>query len=185
MPALPGILRGGHMKTLIYTAQLLIALSLPALAQTSNSSRGQGYLFFAPGVAKGNSRLPPEAPGQTARASIHIGGGGEGFVYKGIGLGAEIGAVGPWSDFGDNAFGMGSANLSFHFLPGASERKLEPFVSIGYTLFFRAGVTHGVNAGVGINQWLNKKVALRFEVRDNVEGGHGHLIGFRIGVTLK
>lgn len=166
------------MKTLIFTAQLLIALSLPALAQTSNSSREQGYLFFAPGVAKGNSRIP-------SGASIHIGGGGEGFVYKGIGLGAEIGAVGPWSDFGDNAFGMGSANLSYHFLPGASERKLEPFVSIGYTLFFRAGVTHGVNAGVGINRWLNKKVALRFEVRDNVEGGHGHLIGFRIGVTLK
>ena len=172
------------MKTLISTVPLLLALSLSALAQTSNSSRGQGYLFFAPGVARGNSRLPSTEPGKTTRAAVHIGGGGEGFVYKGLGLGAEIGAVGPWSEFSE-AFGLGSANLSYHFLPGASERKLEPFVSVGYTLFFRAGVTHGVNAGVGINRWLNKHVALRFEVRDNVEGGHGHLIGFRIGVTLK
>ena len=173
------------MKTLISTALLLIALSPSTSAQTSNSSRGQGYLFFAPGVARGNSRLSSPEPGKTTRAAVHIGGGGEGFVYKGLGVGAEIGAVGPLSDFSNYYFGVGSVNLSYHFLPSATERKLEPFVNLGYTLFFRAGVTHGVNAGVGINRWLNKNVALRFEVRDNVEGGHGHLIGFRIGVTLK
>jgi hypothetical protein len=166
----------GHMKTLISTALLFIALSLPALAQTSNSSRGQGYLFVAPGVGMGNSRL-------TSGASFQIGGGGEGFVYKGLGVGAEIGAAGSLSDY--YYFGVGSVNLSYHFLPSATDRKLEPFVSLGYTLFFRAGVTHGGHAGFGLNRWLNKNVALRFEIRDDVEGGHGHLVGFRIGVTLR
>ena len=173
------------MKTLVSTALLLIALSLSAMAQTSNGSRGQGYLFFAPGVAIHNRRLPPPAPGQTTRATVHIGGGGEGFVYKGLGVGAELGAVGPWSGFEDEAFGVGSVNLSYHFPPSGKERKLEPFVSLGYTLFFRAGVTHGGHAGFGLNRWLNKNVALRFEIRDDVEGGHGHLLGFRIGVTLR
>ena len=166
------------MKTLISTALLLIALSLSASAQTSDRSRGQGYLFFAPGLADGNSRIP-------SGASIHIGGGGEGFVYKGFGVGVEIGAAGPLSDFSNHYFGMGSVNLSYHFLPSATEPKLEPFVSLGYTLFFRAGLTHGGHAGFGLNRWLNKNVALRFEIRDDVEGGHGHLVGFRIGVTLR
>jgi|SRR5262245_8320233 len=166
------------MKTLISTALLLIALSLPALAQTSNSSRGQGYLFVAPGVVMGNSRL-------SSGASFHIGGGGEGFVYKGLGVGAEIGAVGQLPDFSNYYFGLGSVNLSYHFPPSATEPKLEPFVSLGYTLFFRAGLTHGGHAGFGVNRWLNKNVALRFEIRDDVEGGHGHLLGFRIGVTLR
>ncbi len=166
------------MKALISAAFLLIALSLSALAQTSNRSKGQGYLFFAPGVAHGNSRL-------SSGTSVHIGGGGEGFVYKGLGVGAEIGAVGPLSYFSNNYFGLGSVNLSYHFPPSATEPKLEPFVNLGYTLFFRAGVTHGGHAGFGLNRWLNKNVALRFEIQDDVEGGHGHLIGFRLGVTLR
>jgi len=166
------------MKKLISTALLLIALSQSALAQSSNSSRGQGYLFFAPGLSDGNGRIP-------SGTSIHIGGGGEGFVYKGLGVGAELGVAGPWSGFGGEAFGVGSVNLSYHFLPSATDRKLEPFVSLGYTLFFRAGVTHGGHAGFGLNRWLNNDVALRFEIRDDVEGGHGHLVGFRIGVTFR
>jgi hypothetical protein len=165
------------MKTLISAALLLIALSLSSLAQTSNQSRSQGYLFVAPGIADGNSRI-------SSGGSLHIGGGGEGFVYKGLGVGAEIGAVRSFSDFG-YIFGLGSVNLSYHFLPGGAESKLEPFVSVGYSIFFRAGITHGGHAGFGLNRWLNKKVALRFEVRDNVEAGHGHLLGFRIGVTLR
>jgi len=175
------------MKTLLFTAPLLIALSLSALAQTSNSSRGQGYLFFAPGVAINNNRI-------RSGAFFHIGGGGEGFVYKGFGVGAEIGAVGPSEDFSSNAIGAGSVNFSYHFLPSGAERKIEPFVSAGYTLFFRAGLTHGVNVGVGINRWLNRYVALRFEVRDNFSGRSGrligfrhsgHLLGFRMGLTFR
>lgn len=165
------------MKTLISTTLLLLALSLSALAQTPNRSSGQGYLFVAPGMADGISRV-------SSGGSLHIGGGAEAFVYKGLGVGAEIGAVRPFSEF-SYVFGLGSVNLSYHFLPSDTESKLEPFVSVGYTIFFRAGVTHGGHAGFGVNRWLNKNVALRFEVRDNVEGGHGHLLGFRIGVTLR
>jgi hypothetical protein len=170
------------MKTLIYAAPLLIALSLSALAQTSNGSRGQGYLFIAPGKAINNYEIG-------SGPFVHAGGGVDGFIYKGFGVGAEIGGFGN-----DYVVGIGSVNFSYHFLPGATERRIEPFVSAGYTLFFRAGVRSGVNVGVGINRWLNKNVALRFEVRDNFHGpggpvfgfsGGGHLIGFRIGMTFR
>ncbi|HEU0174862.1 MAG TPA: hypothetical protein VFV58_11415 [Blastocatellia bacterium] len=170
------------MKTLIYTAPLLITLSLSVLAQASDSCRGQGYLFIAPGVAINNYKIG-------SGPFVHAGIGGEGFVYKGFGVGAEIGGFGS-----DEVIGIGSANVSYHFLPGPTERKIEPFVSAGYTLFFRAGLRHGGNIGLGINRWLNKDVALRFEVRDNLQGAggrligfrhSGHLIGFRMGVTFR
>jgi hypothetical protein len=165
------------MKTLIYTAPLLITLSLSALAQTSNGSRAQGYLFIAPGV--GTADYGRDLSG----AFVHIGGGGERLIYKGIGLGAEIGAV----IFGGYSFGAGSVNVSYHFLPNVAERKLEPFVSLGYGPLFRAGVAYGFNPGLGFNRWLNKNYALRFEVRYNSarHNGYGNLIGFRLGVTLK
>jgi hypothetical protein len=66
---------------------------------------------------------------------------------------------------------VGSANLSYHFLSGTKDRKLEPFVTAGYTLFFRAGTSTGVNLGGGVNVWLTEHAALRLEVRDNAAKG--------------
>jgi hypothetical protein len=63
---------------------------------------------------------------------------------------------------------------------------LEPFVTAGYSLFFRAGVTHGRNAGGGINVWLNEKVAARFEVRDQRSSPwRRNVFSFRLGVTFR
>src|SRR5437879_12794523 len=58
-----------------------------ALAQEPNRSRGQGYFFFAPGLGK-------RRPGGND-LDIHIGAGGEGCIDKGLGVGVELGAVGP------------------------------------------------------------------------------------------
>ena len=131
-------------------------------------------MFFAAGGATNNSRLP-------SGTTYQLGGGGESFIYKGFGVGAEIAAAGPATGF---EYGVGSVNFSYHLLPGLSERKLEPFVSAGYTFFLVNGVTSGANAGAGVNWWLSKNLALRFELRDNFEG-RGDLIGFRIGMTFR
>jgi hypothetical protein len=168
------------MRRLVSIGVVFCACTLTALAQSPNVSRGQGYVFFAPGF--GN--IGPDR----AQADVHIGAGGEGFIYKGLGLGAEIGPVGPlstsgfgWSDF---VVGLGSANLSYHLLPGTSERKLEPFVTAGYSLFFRAGISQGYNAGFGVNRWLKRNVAMRFEVRRHFSY-HPQFTGFRMGLTFR
>jgi hypothetical protein len=118
--------------------------------------------------------------------------GGEGLIYKGLGVGAELGCMFPWSSF-DDGLAVGSVNMSYHFPPRTKSRKLEPFVAGGYTLFVRHGISGGSNFGGGVNYWFAERAALRFEVRDtNTLGGSralfgdvDHVISFRIGVTWR
>jgi hypothetical protein len=172
------------MRVLVCIATVLIAAMQCAAEEAVNSSKGQGYMFFAPGV--GN--IGPNS------LNLHIGAGGEGFIYKGLALGVEIGGVGPWPGttesgingpgFADWVVGLGSANISYHVLPKTTDRKLEPFLTAGYSLFFRAGVSHGTNVGGGANLWLRRNVATRFEVRTQQTRWRDST-GFRIGVTFR
>ena len=68
------------MSKLIFVILLAVLLPFAAAAQ-SKERRGQGYVFVAPtSTTEGGFGL-------------HIGGGGEGLVYKGLGVGGEIGYV--------------------------------------------------------------------------------------------
>jgi len=152
------------MKKTLCIATAFLGSFLHASAQ--NLPKAQGYLLFAPGAGS------DIFGGDNGRATIHIAGGGEGFIYKGLGVGAEIGPLMPWSaprggsTFGNyRLVGLGSANLSYHFLTGTADRTLEPFVMAGYSVFFRMGSSQGYNVGVGTNVWLKKSVAMRFDVR--------------------
>ena len=149
-----------------------LASSLLALAQDSN-----GYLFAAPGGA---------TSGSYTTAMLHIGGGGEGVVGKGIGVGAEIGALGPMECF-RCAVGVFSPNGYFHFRRTRGQ-KIDPFVTGGYTLFFREGHGNLFNFGGGVNYWFSRRVGLRLELRDHVSTSYGsteHYWGGRIGVAFR
>jgi hypothetical protein len=157
------------MKELIATAGLLLVVPMLASAQNADHQyRGQGYLFV--GQA-------------TNDVTITAGFGGDGFVYKGLGLGAEVGYAAH-----DNGRGIGSANVSYHFLHTANH-KVEPFVTGGYSLFFGDGVANGFNLGGGVNIWSSKCAALRLEVRGHPDSGDpfdgGSIVAFRIGVTFR
>jgi hypothetical protein len=169
------------LKYLVVSASMIIALSVGAQAQSSASSgerkehRGQGYAFFGPGaiVEDGYSV-----------AVAHFGGGGEGFLYKGLGLGAEAGYLTPWRDFG-NGIGLVSFNGSYHF---NRDRKLSPFVSGGYTLGFRSDTANLFNFGGGVNYWFRDRVGLRLEFRDHVYSEQSlniHYLGGRIGFSFR
>lgn len=123
------------------------------------------------------------SPGSTGTA--HFGGGGEGLVCKGLGVAAELGCLTSWRSFGDG-IGTFSPNVSYHYL-AKQDGKLEPFVTGGYTLFFRSGTLNEFNFSGGSNYWLKASIALRFEVRDNVwtEYATVHHVGFRIGETFR
>jgi hypothetical protein len=90
---------------------------------------------------------------------------------------------------GDWSLGVGalSPNLVARFRAKDEGNRLEPFVTGGYTLFFRSGTTNGANFGGGVNYWFKNRVGLRFEVRDtlSVEVRTVHFVGFRVGVTFR
>ncbi|HYR44261.1 MAG TPA: hypothetical protein VER98_14625 [Terriglobia bacterium] len=183
------------MKTFVYICGICCVFLTSASAQVT-TPRWNGYVFFAPGTS--TNVFYKEL------ATIHIGGGAEGFIYKGLGAGAEIGPVIAWSAPGgyaisppfDRVHGLGSANIAYHFLPRTTDRKLEPFLTAGYSLFFGIGnsleipgrgSTHtqsGYNVGGGVNFWLQKKAALRFEVRHQSSIWYKSM-DVRMGVTFR
>jgi hypothetical protein len=151
---------------------ILVLVPAAALGQAASEPRGWGYGFGAVGGASGGSD-----------ATLHVGGGGEGLVYKGLGLGAEIGYLSPFQGLGDG-IGILSTNVGYHFVK--PNRKLAPFVTGGFSLAFRNGASGGGNFGGGIQYWMRPHLGLRFEFRDHVFSSDSpHLYGFRVGLSFR
>jgi hypothetical protein len=152
---------------------LCLGMLTSVQAQTvRKDSHGHGYAFFAPGGI-----------GDSSTATGHVGVGGEGIFGNGLGIGAEIGYVKPINSRGDG-IGLFSLNGAYHF---KNASKVVPFVTGGYSGFFREGYANGFNFGGGVNYWLKERVGLRFEFRDQVPGNTdlGHFYEFRFGVTFR
>jgi len=145
-------------------------------AQSEKEHWGQGYVFVAPGAIS--------SAGTTA--TLHFGVGGEGLVQKGLGIGGEIGYLGPVRGL-QEGLGLFSAAGSYHFKNASGSGKLVPFVTGGYSLIFREGKTNGGNFGGGVNYWFRERVGLRLEFRDQVftQGRTAHFYGFRIGLAFR
>ena len=163
------------MKRLTSTLVVLVFLPALASAQASDYSKCHGYAYFAPGAS---------SPSSVAYA--HVGAGGEGFFTRNLGAGVELGYLTPMRSWSDG-IGTLSPDLVARFRAKDKNHKLEPFVTGGYTLFFRSGSACGVNFGGGVNYWFNNNVGLRLEVRDNVwtQNGTIHFVDFRVGVTFR
>jgi hypothetical protein len=163
------------MKRLISATFLIVLFPLVAAAQGSDYSKGHGYAYFAPGASSPSSE-----------AYAHLGAGGEGFFTRNLGAGAELGYLTPMRSWSDGVATL-SPNFVVRFRAKDKNHKLEPFVTGGYTLFFRCGTASGVNFGGGVNYWFNNNVGLRLEVRDNVRTQYAtiHFVDFRVGVTFR
>ena len=168
------------MRKISFLITLIVCLSMTALAQTGSTASkpnggGYGYVFFGPGW------LPNGGEG-----IMHVGGGGEATFKNGAGIGAELAYLTPFRFPGDG-LGTFSVNVSRHFLKTSGSEKVVPFLTGGYTGFFREGYANGVNFGAGVNYWFKPRVGLRFEVRDNIlvqDDAHHHL-NFRVGLTFR
>ncbi len=158
------------------TGRVETAGASPSLPEQENhrSYQGAGYVFFAPGVLAGDG---------DSTASIHFGFGGEGLLYKGIGVGGDIGFLAPPQDLGAG-IGVASLNGSYHF---NRDKKLSPFVTGGYSIAFRNGIANGFNFGGGVNYMMRDRIGLRFELRDMIPNDCRtcHYVGFRIGFLFR
>ena len=196
------------MRRVIAIAALLVAAPMLASPQdVDHQYHGQGYCFFAgagTGAGSFQSGTSTTPLRQGSPAPYQFGGGGEVLAGKGLGFGGELlsstqlwegATLGTW---------IGSVNVSYHFGSSRNNRKVEPFVTGGYTFFYVSNITlphaNGGNFGAGLNIWLMRHAALRLEIRDDV-GGQSlsaefepegtyylrsqHLVGFRVGVTFR
>ena len=199
------------MKRLIATATLLAIMPALALAQNADQpshGRAQAYVFIAPIVSNTRYEVNPNyygvvfRPGDPVpadyylsrgRGGVNTGFGGQVFVHEGLGVGVEFAYAGPDWGFGTgDAVGVGSANASYHFFGKKNRRRVEPFVTGGYSLYFgeRTAFGSGFNLGGGINIWMARHVAMRLEVRDqdHINGFHSQFtrfVAFRVGVTFR
>ena len=178
------------MKKLIAATVLLLVL--PTLArpqQADPQDAWQGYAFLGAGTG---ARYCANGCGTI----WHGGFGGEGFLYKGLGMGAELG----YAHWGPNNFGFNyndafivSGDFSYHFRRRAARGQVDPFVVIGPSAYFPTSYGRGAavgNFGGGVNIWLARRAALRLEIRDYVNpfnnGWPGtHAVSFRFGVTFR
>ncbi len=196
------------MKQLIAISAFLVVLSawLPA-QEAEHAARGQAYVFLGPIVS--NTRyianpayngvvFPPGAPlppdlNFTEVGGVNAGFGGEVFIHKGLSMGPEFAFAGPdWSFSTGSAVGVGSVNGSYHFFGKEDRRKVEPFMTGGYSLYWgdRTATESGYNLGGGVNLWAAKHAALRLEVRNQGHIHHFHsqftrIVAFRVGMTFR
>ncbi len=145
----------------------------PTAPGTQDRHHGQGYLFLAPGAYVGYSETV---------STMHFGGGGEAFLYKGLAAGAEIGGV--WALRGSDLLAVFSADGSYHF---SRHGKVSPFLTCGYSRIWGDGSANMINFGGGINWWLGERKGIRLEFREHVyaESSHRQIAEFRIGFAFR
>ena len=156
---------------------VLVFISAIASAQSPDERRGWGYGFIAVGGTAGDGSI----------VTFTYGGGGEWLIYKGLGVGTELGNVTPISDFG-SGLGIFSTNASYSFGARDRSRKAVPFVTGGYSLKFRDDDDSGggLNIGAGVQYWASDRLGVRFEFRDHhFFKGALNFYGVRLGVTFR
>ena len=174
--------RNHTLNTIIWTPVFVLCLFTQTYAgSAADESRteipsghaARGYAFFSPGALVYSGSI----------ATMHFGAGAEALVYKGLGLGAEIGYLTPWRDI-SAGIGILSADGSYHF---NRNRKASPFITGGYSLAFREGHANLINIGGGLNYWFNEKMGMRLEFRDHFNPHHSnyHYLSFRIGYAFR
>jgi hypothetical protein len=174
---------GRNLIKLITVSFFVLGLSAWAHAQSTTGAippenphvhHGQGYLFIAPGVYIGNAE---------SISTLHAGGGGEVLVYRGLGLGAEVGGIAALTESGGGLW-LFSANGSYSF---ARQSRVSPFLTGGYSSVGGRGQRNLVNFGGGVNYWFQEGKGIRLELRDHIyaDGTGRHLLGFRIGFAFR
>jgi hypothetical protein len=148
------------------------ARSLDTEQNREQKHSGQGYVFFGPSALV--------LDGHTT-GTLHIGAGGESLIYKGLGIGAEVGYFSPWRDIG-NGLGLISVDGSYHF---ARNRKVSPFLTGGYSMAIRNGHANLLNFGGGVNLWLRRRLGLRLEFRNHMDRSSHYFMSGRIGLSFR
>ena len=118
---------------------------------------------------------------------IAFGGGYEGFLHKGFGLGFDIGVGSPLSDSASGLAGILTLNAIYDFQRTANQ-KFCPFVAGGLTALMPNDAGGGFNVGGGVKYWFAKHAGLRIDFRFHARPGRLHTyqdVQARIGIAFR
>ncbi len=153
-----------------------VCLLFPAVLfaqEQKKTSSGRGYGFWGIGGINAEDKLQ------------HFGAGAEAFVYRGLGIGFELGYLAPLQNAG-SGIGVFSVDGVYDF-DREKKRGLSPFVTGGYSLAFRSGAGNALNFGGGVHYWFRDGQGLRFEFRDHVPPAEwgAHFWEMRVGFSFR
>jgi hypothetical protein len=158
----------------IWIAVAALFLAAPLAAQ--EESRGMGYVSFGlttNDICDCGSGLDV----------LSAGGGGEGFLYKGLSVGGDLHYAFPRQSFSDG-IGLLSLGPSYHFSLGPSA-PVVPFVTGGYGMAFRSGSANLYYLGGGVTWWMKRAIGLRVEFRQHRSTDEGSLSALRFSVAFR
>ena len=154
----------------------LVLLLMPATASAQNGP--SGYVFGGVGASSliGSSS-----------SAYSFGAGGE-YRIKRFGIGGEIGGVSLRRTISletrRSTMALGSVSGNYHFRSGKrGSRVRDPFVTTGVS--FLNGPNGYFHYGGGMNYWFDKRVGLRLEFRDHINGSNNHIWQVRVGLTFR
>ena len=155
---------------------LLAALATGLRAQQKSPEgpfryNGNGHVYFAAGAC------------QHGYKHVGVGGGGEGFLWRGLALGADVGYHHFVDDIG---FGLMSLHLGYHFADRKKPKGFDPVVNVTLLGAYLAnGIGPAGSLGVVLNYWFKKRIGLRTEVRFQALNGEEALSVFRVGLSFR
>ncbi len=158
------------------TFLVLLAVSSACLfGQEKQKYSGDGYVYYG---------LDTPVGGGLTEA-MTMGAGVDAILYKGIGLGLDLGYQYPRGYF-RGGVGLLSVNGAYHLQNVLDRGRFVPFVTAGYGLAFREGHLNLYNFGGGATYWFHRRVGARFEVRDYRHSSYGQYAStVRFGVSFR
>ncbi len=158
----------------VFTLMSVSAALVAAEPEKAFRYNGNGYAFFSAGMC--NHRY----------GNVGAGGGGEGFLWRGLSLGADLG----YYDFpGDGSPGYGVLTLgpSYHFVKRNQRRGVDPYLGtgiLGIAFHGREVVGMGTFVG-GANYWFKDRLGLRTEGQVQVLARSEIVFLFRVGLSFR
>ena len=164
------------MKRTLFVLVMCSLLSPAIVAQPDSSQKRKavrGVVFVAPGGVTSCG---------CSQGTLHFGGGVDGRIKGGVEATFDVGYITPTRSL-LSGIGIFSPGLAYRFNRG---NKTEPFVTGGYSLFFRGGTASGVFFGGGIDRWFRENVGFRVEGRDQVIVEHNdHFVEARFAILFR
>lgn len=163
-------------------AVVLVGTVLSPAEASAQSATTRGHFFFYVAPVELSSMSPGSLGAfelMPASRLIHVGGGGEGFVTRRLGVGTDVGGIPHATTAG--SLTVLSLNVFLH-AKRVDHSRFDPFLTAGLSGFFSQPDhrTARLNAGAGINLHATSTVGLTLEYRQLGVSARE----VRLGVTL-
>jgi len=160
------------------TILAMTLLSIPAWPQAQPAVKpfkynGYGYTFFSTGACR------------HGYANVGVGGGGEGFIWRGLTIGGEVGYYRFPADR-NAGYGVATLGPGYHFVNRDKLAKWDAYVGVSVLGlgFAPGGLAPAGGLGGGVNYWFKEKFGLQTGVQFQAIGEEP-LVLFRIGLTFR